>query len=488
MLWRYQAAQRLASVVLILASLLAVTGVRAEGPVLPGVCSEADRFGVGASGRIGDYEVNQLHAGWHTTYQPWAWPAHPAGMEFVQTLRVSDDGPLADRECSACPTWSALREWVQANPGSLWLIGNEPDRQDYVYPERYASIYHSLHTFLKQHDASSLVGIGGVVQPTPVRRQYLDLILNSYQAQYGSPMPVDVWNIHNYVLREKRPYAGCPDCWGCGVPPGVPQNQGILYDWWEHDMLDPHPTDPTKIGWKQQIIDFRQWMKDRGQQNKPLIISEFGTLMWELLGFDYPRVRDFMLATFDFLTTAADSNTGYPADGYRLVQAWAWYSLDEDVFEGFPVANNLFDPETRLITPLGLDYAAYTDPLTAMPVGNVVDLEVVRLHVSRPLVGSAGITLTLAVEVRNGGTVQAPPSALRLSRSGYDQSIPLPALEPAQSLTVEQTWSGLSEGIYLITATADPENQVAECKEHNNRRSRSVCACDEAVFLPIVLK
>ena len=108
----------------LLASLLAVPGVRAEPPLPWSSCSEADRFGVATSNWIGDYPVEQLHAGWYSNFNILASPPHPAGMEYVQTIRLSNDGPWSDRACSDCPTWAVLAAVVQANPGSLWLIGN----------------------------------------------------------------------------------------------------------------------------------------------------------------------------------------------------------------------------------------------------------------------------------------------------------------------------------------------------------------------------
>ncbi|NIN69719.1 MAG: hypothetical protein GTO63_34555, partial [Anaerolineae bacterium] len=97
-------------------------------------------------------------------------------------------------------------------------------------------------------------------------------------------------------------------------------------------------------------------MKERGERNKPLIVSEYGILMPEEYGFPYEKVREFMYGTFDYFMTATDQALGYPADGNRLVQRWAWYSLSDT---NYPTGN-LFDPDTGLITPLGLAYGSYT--------------------------------------------------------------------------------------------------------------------------------
>jgi len=144
-------------------------GAQSSGtpPPLPGVCSESDRFGVWhPRDGIETYDVGRLHLGWYTTFTVDANPSHPAGLNFVQLIRLSDDGPLPDAACSRCPTWNELRTIARLNPGSLWMVGNEPDRQDYLGAPRYAQLYHDLYTFLKAEDPTCQVAIGGVVQPT----------------------------------------------------------------------------------------------------------------------------------------------------------------------------------------------------------------------------------------------------------------------------------------------------------------------------------
>jgi len=103
------------------------------------------------------------------------------------------------------------------------------------------------------------------------------------------------------------------------------------------------------------VMMFRRWMADQGLRNKPLIVTEFSVLMPEEYGFPFERVRAFMLAAFDFLMTATDEDAGYPPDGNRLVQRWAWYSVADSAYS----TGNLFDPDTGQITALGEAFAAY---------------------------------------------------------------------------------------------------------------------------------
>jgi len=283
---------------------------------------------------LGQYDLSQLYAGWYLTWSAIQAPDPPQGSEFAQMIRISED--------AYSPSPDVLEMVLVSNPGSLWLIGNEPDCiwQDGVTPDRYAEVYHELYYFLKQRDPACRVAIGGVSQPTPLRLQYLDAILNRYTELYGEKMPVDVWNVHNFILREEK------DAWGADIPPGIPATQGILYEIEDAGNLE---------AFKHQIVTFRRWMKEKGERDKPLIISEYGIPMPEDYGFPYERVRDFMYGTFDYFLTATDDSLGYPPDGNRLVQRWCWFSLADT---GYPTGN-LFDPTTRQITPLGEAFGRY---------------------------------------------------------------------------------------------------------------------------------
>lgn len=450
-------------------------------PPLPGLCSESDRFGVAVAGWIGGYDVAPLHAGWYHSFTILTFPPHPAGMQYVQTLRLADDGPFADKACSKCPTWEELQRMVELNPGSLWLIGNEQDRQDYVGTVHYAQLYHDFYNFLKTKDPTCLVGIGGVVQPTPIRLQYLDLILTAYADQYGQAMPVDVWNVHNYVLREKRWYEGCPDCWGCGIPPDIPADTGMLYDIQDHDNMGY---------WSWHITLMRQWMRDRGYRDRPLIITEFGILMPEMYGYDYLRVRQLMLATFNWMLSATDPNTGYPADGNRLVQAWSWYSLNDPAFEGWPSWNHLFDPTTKTMTALGQDFAAYTASLTT-PFPGSIDLQPTSLRHTPPTPETGSlVTVTLLADIYNGGGATATNVLVRFERDDQPAGeVVLPAIPAGESRVASMVWPNLTRRhLYRVTVIANPDGQIVECDPHNNRLTAPLLATDIAVYLPLIHK
>ena len=293
------------------------------------------RFGIGVSLPAPHIaRLTELGAGWFLTWNSLAPSGRPAGPEFARMVRVPRGQPN--------PDLATLADIAQRSPGSLWLIGNEPDViwQDNATPEQYVQVYHDVYSTLKQADPASRIAIAGVSQPTPLRLQYLDRILALYRERYGAEMPIDVWNVHNFILPEQR------GNWGVDIPPGIEANSGLLVDIDDHDNL---------ARFQQQIVDFRRWMTERGFRDKELIVSEYGILMYEDFGFDYARVRAFMLGTFDYFLSATDSSLGLPTDGNRLVQRWCWYSLSDGQYP----TGNLVDQATGELSALGKDFIDY---------------------------------------------------------------------------------------------------------------------------------
>lgn len=696
----------LASVILLAAAHSAAPAAAAEAtpspPILPGICSESDRFGLATTGvQVLKNLVEQLHAGWYVNFTVLAGAPRPADMSFVQTIRLSDDDGDSSRACLDCPTWNELLYAVQASPGAIWLVGNEPDsqtvQQDWVMPCRYAQLYKEIYDYIKGIDESSLVGVGGIVQPTPIRLGYLDLILAEYQAQFGMSMPIDVWNTHNYVLREKRYYGGqetpplapdgsegvcapsalavspamatvsplminemdadtpgtdaqefvelydggtgntaldglvvvffdgsndrsyftadldthhtnaggyfvlgnagvtgvdlvfannllqdgpdavalyvgdasdfpanspattenlldaivydtgdaddpgllpllnscqpqvdesrrgtpaddsnqrCPNgtgaqrstgtlapalptpngencqdecygCWGAGVPPGIDVDAGILYEIDDHLMLDRHPTDPSRIGWKQQVIDLREFMAERGYRDRPLIVSEYGNLMPAEYGFSWDVVGDFLVDTANWFLSTTDPGFGYPADGNRLVQAWAWWPFDFTAFGGMPGEAHLFDPHSHALTPVGLRYSAYTRDLTE-PYPGTVDLQLLSVLDSVAVPAPGGFVVTVTAEIVNQGALESGSFQVLFTIDGIDE----PRIVEGSLLPGEVTSIHISKDVHLgqllqVSVSADPDNLVVECDPYNNQLTTELWVGDYAVFFPL---
>ena len=301
----------------------------------PGLFSPRQRIGFVAPMRdVARYDVARLGAGWHISCQQGEDPVPTAGMECAQLVGSTGGVSVSDL--------ASLRETAARKPGKLWLVGNEPDVlwQLNATPEEYAHLYHDVHKAIKEADPASQVAIGGISQVTPLRLRYLEEVMAAYAKAYSQPMPVDVWNIHLAILREER------GSWGVDIPPGMHDDTGILYEIEDNGDVEIL---------KSQVMMFRRWLADQGLRDKPLIVTEFSVLMPEEYGFPLERVRTFMIAAFDFLMTATDKDVGYAADGNRLVQRWAWYSIADRSYS----TGNLFDPDTGQITPLGEAFAAY---------------------------------------------------------------------------------------------------------------------------------
>jgi hypothetical protein len=330
----------------------------------------------GATPDVVGYDLGQLNLG---LYLDWgsrdSRPAGlPADVEYIQTVRLHQDKVCGERNCvgayvdpptyTVWPDLNTLASRAANQPGMLWVIGNEIDRRDWesggsaggldeMTAELYATAFHEIQDVIKTADPTAKIAIASVIQATPLRLQYLDRIWDSYQAQYGYPMgnDIDVWNVHGFILREVR------GGWGADTPPGI-DTSGFLYEESWQTCIDAH----HDIAYFQQFIEaFRTWMDEHGQQNKPLLITEYGILFaQDYTGITTADITDFMASSFDYLLTAQDEEIGYPADENRLVQGWIWFSLNDNVYylEGLRI---------RPCKPLG--FATPEEPLGDQSAG-----------------------------------------------------------------------------------------------------------------------
>jgi hypothetical protein len=358
---------------------------------------------------ITDYAYTPLNLGWYVNYSTVPSPLEPDGIEFVQTVRVHQAKTGWCRDCyvipysyTLSPGPTTLGSLALANPGSTWFIGNEPDRRDWssggqdeIVPELYAQAYHEASQAIRQADPTAKVGIGGVVQATPLRLKYLDRVWNEYQRLYGRRLgdDVDVWNTHAFVLNERK------NDWGAEIPAGLADTIGLLVSPSDNDRLDL---------FQQQIIRIRTWMRAKGERNKPLYITEFGINMPEYY-VSAAQVKAFMSGAIDFLLNYKDGNLGYPMDENRLVQRAIWYSLDdsEDTQRVEDYADSLFSAVTRQRQDYGDSWAAH--------VQDPAHIEAHQPHASLSLLlstdpafvydptGTQTFTFTLRAQIANGG-------------------------------------------------------------------------------------
>ncbi len=408
------------------------------------------RFGVGGAQSIGSYDVNSLRLGWYLDWMATMDPVSPGGIGYMPMVRLAQTGVDS---YESTPTASQITDMADQHRGATWLIGNEPDRilyQDDLEPHVYAAAYHDLYYLIKSADPTAKIAAGGIVQPTPLRLQYLDMVLDSYRTSYGDQMPVDVWNIHAFILREE---AGS---WGADIPPGIEATQGELYEIDDNASIDL---------FQEGILRFRQWMAINGYRDRPLIITEFGVQMPADYGFPPERVNAFMNATFDYLSSARDLALGYYADGYRLVQQWAWYSLTDANYNGW-----LFDADSRQRTVFGDNFAAYTWDLPStvnlLPLGVEVDQVFVE--------AGAVVSATLRATVVNNGNVMSEPVPLHLYLSEVQPSLLMSETMVsslsgcAAPMAVSLTWPDATAGDHTVHLVIDPQNAIAESDEGDN--------------------
>jgi hypothetical protein len=417
---------------------------------------------LGINGGLSNYPILPLRLGWYVDYTATAPPPH--GMSYFPVIRLEQTGTgysYSMKPGRRETTEQELRNAVASMPGEYWMIGNEPDRirfQDDVEPHIYARAYHDLYTIIKEVDPTAKVVAGTIVQPTPLRLQYLDMVLDSYSATYQESMPVDAWSFHNFILNEINctyyqdkltPKELEAVCWGADIPPGVDATDGLRIDVQDNDNIEL---------FKEQVIRFRQWMNDRGYRNTPAFLTEFGVLMPQgpfTPDFTVERVNAFMDASFDFLLTATDPNIGYPSDNNRLVQRFAWYSTDDNVNHN----GHLFDrnlPFAYSRNAMGDNFAAYA---ASMSDSSDYYLEKVSV-VGAPVSNSGTTTVTLEAVVSNSGHLERnTPAIVRFYNGdpfnggvqiGEDRKVSIAGCGEKATLRVE--WGNTQPGNYTVYA------------------------------------
>jgi hypothetical protein len=399
------------------------------------------------------------------------------------------------------------------------MVGNEPDRvisQGDTMPDMYAQIYYDTYHFIKGIDPTAKVAIGAVVQPTPIRLRYLDLVLTEYRTRYGSSMPVDVWNTHLYIIAEER---GKP---GADIPPGIDESTGRLYTAQDHLDISVFMS---------LVAELRTWMKERGYQDKPLIITEFGALLplWYLddFGFTQDDINTFIADTISYMNSTTVVNLGYPADDYRLVQQAALYSLDNDsVFDSLSAAQaagNLFQPylggHDAVFDALSPSEVPYrwgsflfhsTPPYTRTATGDYYTGFVATLPASVDVLPYRSLTDPGALIVSGGETI-SPTFKVMVSNTG-NSTPPISVTVRFFDVTDGQgeqvgsdatiaaftgcgtlreagvVWPNLSPGLHSMRVEVDPDNLIQESLESNNVMTETVLVGTYGTHLPAVLQ
>lgn len=481
------------------------------------------RYGATINGSAQAIYLDDLKMGWYSNFAV-NFPATPSpGIEYVPTVRMQQardettGARLPDYIITGPPLTDAangLGPKILANPGSLWLVGNEVDRidwQDDIMPDVYAKAYHDVYHFIKERDPSAQIANSGLVQVTPGRLQYLDIVWDAYLALYGTPMPVDVWNMHVYILPEAKiengvrvPSSLAHIALGTDINLAKLESDGTsnlcsnndVYCFAEHDDLDI---------FAEQVVAMRQWMKTHGQQQKPLIISEYsqlypyipegaGCFLMDELGncFTEARVTQFMQGTIDYLDNKKDAALGYGADDNRLVQQWLWYTVNNSE-PGAP-SNLVYlnDEENGHtdgdLTPMGFAYQ--------QAAGAELIVNLVPERATIPVVIQGTFTATLTASVMNNGSVatSVPFTVTFYSDAAMTQEISTALVDESiggcvrEAVEVSVSWPDLDPGLNKFWGVIDSGNDVASEDKSDNVFTGFVLVDPVQVFLPTVMR
>ena len=477
------------------------------------------RYGVSLFSGTPTSWISTLGSGWYLTFG--ATPPAPApgnNAEFVHVIRVKQDKTstgvyLPTYTVTPPLTAAGLAALISANPGALWLVGNEVDRgpdpgqiqggQDDTFPEIYATAYHQIYHYIKQRDPAARVANSALVQVTPNRLQYLDKVWNAYLNQFGKPMPVDVWNMHLYVLPEVNP-AGNPNGIAnvaLGTDPALGKRESggnaalcaldEVYCFAEHDNI-------AVFG--EQVRAMRLWMKSHGLQNKPLILSEYSLLypyeddgascfLQDEFGncFTPTRVSSFMQSSFQYLETAKDPALGYPLDDNRLLQQWLWFSLYTNN-EGR--VSNLVTSNGAALTPVG---QTFQNHVLNQPLHQNLVIDSISAPVS--YTGNAAtVNVPLSITIRNNGntSVNASFTVTFYSNAAMTKAIGSATIAPVvrgcatDSYTATVNWTGRSPGKHSFWVKVDSGGTIGESNEGDNTGTGVALVNPQQLSLPVI--
>jgi len=248
---------------------------------------------------------------------------------------------------SHTPALNAAQQIYQSHPtwfnaSTPWQIGSRPGLDCYTtqpsasgpryyQTDQYASDFHLWHDQIKSIDSKFQVMTGSIVlgNLTNYKDDNFDFIkntINDYYRQTHQQMPIDVFNVQI--------------------------------------IIGPDTAAPLDT-FKSAVKTFRQWLLSAGYSKSEMRIG-YGI---SDNGISQASAVDFLQQSTKWLMDADangnfDSQLGLSADGNRLVQAWAWYPLND------PSTNfqnsSLFDSNGHL-TSLGLAYADLVPQHTPEP-------------------------------------------------------------------------------------------------------------------------
>lgn len=476
------------------------------------------RYGVSPLSDAQNAWVSTLGAGFYINFLN-STNVDPAnGADFYHLIRVSQDKDTSGNYLNTYTTnppinGSTFNNLIDNNPGHVWIVGNEADRgpnpnelvggQDDTFPDMYATIYHDVYHYIKERDPSARVMNSALVQVTPGRIQYLDLMWDAYLEQYGVPMPVDIWNMHIYILPEVTP-TGAPNgvanvALGTSLSLGKKESGGNASNCASVDVYCFAEHDNISI-FVEQVRAMRIWMKEHGQQNKPLVLSEYsilypyeidadGCFLQDEFGncFTPERVNNFMINTFQYMESTTDPSLGYPLDNNRLVQQWLWFAVQND---GVGSASNLINDEETALTLVGQTFQNQT-----AAQGQTRNLLVDMVQNSTVDSGGTGLAnVPVGTTIRNNGNHKVEPPFTVTFRDSANAIIDQVVVNEAiagctvDTFDVSAIWTDVPSGAHEYTVSIDSANSVSETDEGDNVGTGVVIVDPVQIMLPKVTR
>ncbi len=328
-----------------------------------------DRFGL--SGNDADNPaIADLGVSW---YLNWGYipDNNSSSIEYMPMLLHTKSEDFADYASFK----TAIVAQKQTHPDvfgncTTWLIGNEvglyvaSSGENYP-PETYAEYFKKYADWISQLGSelgvSYKLAAGSVItrpdielhvesktHPEAVTPRkttingslYMEKVLKIYKNKYGTKMPVDVFQLHPYMFDGKVDF---------------------------------------KINmFKQSVTSFRSMLKKQGYADKEVWITEWGNLV------DDPKKKNdttfndsirIMNEGVPWLTRVNSKTDGIPADNYKLVQRWSWFTFkylkENPAYAWQHKYTYMFDPSTQQLNALGLNYkrliTQYTGSTTPTP-------------------------------------------------------------------------------------------------------------------------
>jgi hypothetical protein len=335
--WMRRAVYSIVLVPLIMSSWF-VSISSAESPV------NQARLGVATNRNPLNYpHYTELQMGWYQNWGARPWNSQViSGTQFVPT--VAAFGDLWGDE-----TESKLRGYVATvpgayPPGTVWLVGNELTMDKFstangqpieggprvITAEEYAQKFKKYYDMIKRIDPSYRIGVGHTYLSWE-SSDFLQRTRQAYQNLYGAKMPIEVYTLHTYW-----------PSWNPG-----------------DNLINIH----------RQVIDMREQMLSYGDRDKPLYITEMGSLSESATNPGSATINAYMNAAFDYANTWISDTLGCPGDGYRMVQRWAWFALtswdpsSDTRWQG----TDLINISSGELTPMGVNYASYPKSAPALP-------------------------------------------------------------------------------------------------------------------------